>query len=79
MIPSRVIEQKRDGGAIDGKALAAFLAAYLEGSVPDYQMAAFLGVFAFTMAIQFASYLLEAVADFRQEPGKRQPNTPAAN
>ncbi len=42
MIPSRVIEQKRDGGAIDGKALAAFLAAYLEGSVPDYQMAAFL-------------------------------------
>jgi hypothetical protein len=44
-----------------------------------YQMAAFLGVFAFTMAIQFASYLLEAVADFRQEPGKRQPNTPAAN
>ena len=39
---SRVIEQKRDGGAIDGKALAAFLAAYREGSVPDYQMAAFL-------------------------------------
>ena len=49
------------------------------GMYIKYQMAAFLGVFAFTMAIQFASYLLEAVADFRQEPGKRQPNTPAAN
>ena len=43
-----------------------------------YQMAAFLGLFAFTMAIQFASYLLESVADFRQDPGKRQPNTTSA-
>ncbi len=49
------------------------------GMYIKYQMAAFLGVFAFTMAIQFASYLLEAIADFRQDPGKRQPDTPAAH
>lgn len=42
MIPSRVIEQKRDGGAIDGRTLEAFLRAFLEGSVQDYQMSAFL-------------------------------------
>ncbi|HIF23933.1 MAG TPA: thymidine phosphorylase [Gemmatimonadetes bacterium] len=42
MIPSRVIEQKRDGGAIDGRTLEAFLAAFLDGSVQDYQMSAFL-------------------------------------
>ncbi|MEE2716707.1 MAG: TRAP transporter small permease subunit [SAR324 cluster bacterium] len=48
------------------------------GMYVKYQMAAFLGVFAFTMAIQFASYLLESVADFRQDPGKRQPNTTSA-
>lgn len=42
MIPSRVIERKRDGGAVDGRTLEAFLAAFLEGSVQDYQMSAFL-------------------------------------
>ncbi len=36
-----------------------------------YQMAAFLGVFAITMLIQFVSYLFEAFADYREEPGKR--------
>lgn len=34
-----------------------------------YQMAAFLAVFAVTMLIQFVSYLFEAVADTRVEPG----------
>jgi thymidine phosphorylase len=42
MITSRVIEQKRDGGAVDGRTLEAFLGAFLEGSVRDYQMSAFL-------------------------------------
>jgi pyrimidine-nucleoside phosphorylase len=42
LIPSRVIEQKRDGGSVDGRTLEAFLAAFLEGSVQDYQMSAFL-------------------------------------
>ncbi len=42
MIPSRVIEQKRDGGAVDGRTLEAFLGAFLEGSVQDYHMSAFL-------------------------------------
>ncbi len=48
------------------------------GMYVKYQMAAFLGVFAFTMAIQFASYLLDAVADYREEPGKRQHQVPTA-
>lgn len=42
------------------------------GMFIKYQMAAFLGVFAITMLIQFVSYLFEAVADFRDEPGGRE-------
>lgn len=37
-----------------------------------YQMAAFLGIFAITMLIQFTSYFLEAVANYRNEPGQRK-------
>jgi TRAP-type mannitol/chloroaromatic compound transport system permease small subunit len=39
------------------------------GMFVKYQMAAFLAVFAITMLIQFVSYLFEAIADARQEPG----------
>lgn len=42
MVPSRVIETKRDGGVVSDDDLAAFLQGYLEGRVPDYQMAGFL-------------------------------------
>jgi len=42
MIPSRIIETKRDGGVVGRADLEAFLDGYLRGSVPDYQMAAFL-------------------------------------
>ena len=42
------------------------------GMFVKYQMAAFLGIFAITMLIQFVSYLFEAVADYRQEAGKRE-------
>lgn len=45
------------------------------GMFVKYQMAAFLGVFAITMLIQFVSYLMEAVADLRGEPGRREPKT----
>lgn len=41
------------------------------GMYTKYQMAAFLGIFAITMLIQFVSYLFEAVADMRDEPGHR--------
>lgn len=41
------------------------------GMFIKYQMAAFLGVFAVTMLIQFVSYYFEAVADARGEPGRR--------
>lgn len=42
------------------------------GMYTKYLMAGFLAVFAITMLIQFVSYLLESVADFRGEPGKRE-------
>jgi pyrimidine-nucleoside phosphorylase len=42
MIPSRVIEQKRDGRAVPREELRGFLDAFLRGEVQDYQMAAFL-------------------------------------
>jgi len=42
MIPSRVIERKRDGGSIDPDELRDFLRGYLDGRVEDYHMAAFL-------------------------------------
>jgi len=40
------------------------------GMFVKYQMAAFLGIFAVTMLIQFISYFFEAVADYREEPGR---------
>lgn len=43
------------------------------GMFIKYQMAAFLAVFAITMLIQFISYFFEAVADARDEPGRREP------
>lgn len=42
------------------------------GMFIKYQMAAFLAIFAMTMLIQFVSYLFEAVADARDEPGRRE-------
>jgi len=41
------------------------------GMYVKYWMAGFLGVFAVTMLIQFLGFFLEAVADIREEPGKR--------
>lgn len=42
MIPSRIIETKREGGELSTRELEDFLGGYLAGDVPDYQMAAFL-------------------------------------
>lgn len=42
MIPVRVIESKRDGATLAPGELEAFLTAYIDGTVPDYQMSAFL-------------------------------------
>ena len=45
------------------------------GMYIKYLMAAFLGVYAVSMAIQFAGYFLEGVADYRRDPGKRKLET----
>lgn len=42
------------------------------GMFIKYQMAAFIGIFAITMLIQFVSYFLEAVADWRNQPGHHE-------
>jgi len=42
------------------------------GMFVKYLMAGFLIIFAYSMAVQFASYFLESVADLSDEPGKRQ-------
>jgi len=46
------------------------------GMYVKYLMAGFLGTFAVTMMIQFAAYLMESVADFREEPGHRHTEVP---
>jgi TRAP-type mannitol/chloroaromatic compound transport system permease small subunit len=42
------------------------------GMYVKYLMAGFLGVFAVSMMLQFASYLLEGIADRRGEPGRHE-------
>jgi len=42
------------------------------GMYVKYLMAAFLGIFGATMMVQFASYLLDSIADYRGEPGHRE-------
>lgn len=43
-----------------------------DGLFIKYQLAAFIGIFAISMLVQFCAYFLESVADAREEPGKRQ-------
>ena len=45
------------------------------GMYIKYLMAGFLAIFAISMMIQFASSLLESVADVRNDPGKRKPGS----
>ncbi|MEM7067349.1 MAG: TRAP transporter small permease subunit [Pseudomonadota bacterium] len=49
------------------------------GMYVKYMMAGFLGVFAISMMIQFVSYMMDAVADYRGDPGKRVPAAPGAH
>lgn len=42
------------------------------GMYVKYLMGGFLGIFAITMTVQFASYILDCVADFRGEPGHHE-------
>ena len=45
------------------------------GMYTKYLMAVFLAVFAITMLVQFVSYLMDAVADYRGDPGSRLEQT----
>jgi pyrimidine-nucleoside phosphorylase len=50
VIPTRVIERKRDGGHVASEELRGFMEGFLRGEVQDYQMAAFL------MAVYFRGF-----------------------
>ena len=49
------------------------------GMYAKYQMAAYIGVFAITMLIEFVSYFFDAVADRRGEPGHREVTSSSAH
>lgn len=49
------------------------------GLYVKYWMAGFLAIYAVTMLLQFCGYFLESIADFRGDPGKRQPETGVAH
>lgn len=46
------------------------------GMYTKYWMAAFLGVFAVTMLVEFSAYLMSAVANWRGDPGAREVAAP---
>ncbi len=67
MIPQRIIERKREGETLEPGALRAFLGGYLDGDVPEYQMAAFL------MAVHFrglGSEELDVLVEFMLHSGR---------
>lgn len=49
------------------------------GMYVKYMMAGFLAIFAISMMIQFVAYLLDAVADYRNDPDKITPAAPGAH
>lgn len=49
------------------------------GMYVKYLQAGYLAVFAITMAIQFAAYLLDGVADYRGDPGKHKQDSGIAH
>lgn len=49
------------------------------GMFVKYQLALFLGIFGITMAVQFVSYMLESIADYRGYPEKRIVSQETAN
>ena len=49
------------------------------GMYVKYWMAGFLAIYAVTMLMQFSGYFLESIADFLEEPGKRQLETGVAH
>ncbi len=55
MVPQWIIERKRDGKELNSDEIRAFVKAYSEGGIPDYQMAAF------AMAVYFKGMSFEEV------------------
>ena len=59
---AEIIAAKRDGQELDPSAIAALIAGYTDGSVPDYQMAAFaMAVYFRGMTVKERAALLQAM------------------
>jgi pyrimidine-nucleoside phosphorylase len=60
--PTTIIACKRDGGALSGKQIAAFVAGYSDGKVADYQMAALaMAIYLQGMTTEETAALTEAM------------------
>ena len=67
---AEIIAAKRDGKELEPGAIAALIAGYTSGDVPDYQMAAFaMAVYFRGMTVRERAAALIAVADprFRED------------
>lgn len=59
-----LIDRKRRGGALDGMEIRQMIQGFCEGTIPDYQMSAFLMAVVFQgMTKEETSALTEAMAD----------------
>lgn len=62
MVPQWLIERKRDGATLTPEELREFIAAYADGTLPDYQMAAFaMAVFFQGMTFEEVTVLTDAM------------------
>ncbi len=61
LIPSEIIQKKRDGGKLSRAELQLFIKSYLSGGVAEYQMSAFL------MAVYFRGMDAEETGDLTDE------------
>src|SRR4051812_46318194 len=72
MNPALIIAKKRDGRALDGEEIAAFVAGYSRGEIPDYQMAALaMAIFLRGMTGEETAALTDAML----ASGQRLPRT----
>jgi uncharacterized membrane protein len=58
-------------GIINASLLTFEIEGLGDGLYTLYLMTVFMGIFATAMIIEFVSFLFDAVADYRQEPGGR--------
>jgi len=76
MLPAEIIRKKRDGGKLTKDEISFFVNGYIKGTIPDYQMSAFLmAVYFQGMDFEETTYLTEVmlhsgeIVDLSDVPG----------